>query len=444
MLILAVVIFLLWRNVRAAEQRDESAALMTDRLVVGLADVLHQRGPRLLEAIQRNEEHPSWSRRLRLAVIAGEVSGPKNARDELPRLGHRPGQSEPTTDKDVPLAELLDKLYSGYEKGEKSDALAAREREELKRELGWWGELALVAPEANSDPAVRAAVLAPARRAIVVWLSFVAVLILLGLIGLALGVLLLVLWLNGRLRSGLGSPGHYGGVYAETFAVYLLLFIGLGLVLGRFFARDDGWAPLRSGVAALLGLAALAWPVIRGVPWQRVRWDIGWVVKRPVREVGIGLGTYAGALPLVFFGVMMFIGITMVQRRLGMPVEPPSHPIVGWLVHASFWTRLQLVVDACIIAPLVEETMFRGVLYRHLRDFTGKFGVVLSVLASALVSSLIFAMIHPQGIAFVPVLGALAFAFALVREWRGALLAPMIAHGVNNFVLMVVLVQIVG
>jgi membrane protease YdiL (CAAX protease family) len=44
----------------------------------------------------------------------------------------------------------------------------------------------------------------------------------------------------------------------------------------------------------------------------------------------------------------------------------------------------------------------------------------------------IFAAIHPQGLLFVPALGGLAVGFCLYREMRGSLIAPMVAHGINN------------
>jgi membrane protease YdiL (CAAX protease family) len=56
------------------------------------------------------------------------------------------------------------------------------------------------------------------------------------------------------------------------------------------------------------------------------------------------------------------------------------------------------------------------------------------MLVAALVSSFIFAVIHPQGVLFVPALGGLAVGFCLYREVRGSLIAPMVAHGINNAV----------
>jgi membrane protease YdiL (CAAX protease family) len=43
-------------------------------------------------------------------------------------------------------------------------------------------------------------------------------------------------------------------------------------------------------------------------------------------------------------------------------------------------------------------------------------------------------LIHPQGVLFAPALGGLAVGFCLYREWRGSLIAPIVAHGINNAV----------
>jgi membrane protease YdiL (CAAX protease family) len=58
------------------------------------------------------------------------------------------------------------------------------------------------------------------------------------------------------------------------------------------------------------------------------------------------------------------------------------------------------------------------------------------VVIAVLVNSVIFAAIHPQGLIFIPVLGSLAVAFTLMREWRGTINASIVAHAINNFVVL--------
>jgi membrane protease YdiL (CAAX protease family) len=76
--------------------------------------------------------------------------------------------------------------------------------------------------------------------------------------------------------------------------------------------------------------------------------------------------------------------------------------------------------------------MFRGVLYRHLREAGTKFGYVIGVAFAALMSSFVFAVIHPQGLFGIPILMGLAVVFALAREWRGTIFPAMIAHALVN------------
>ena len=66
------------------------------------------------------------------------------------------------------------------------------------------------------------------------------------------------------------------------------------------------------------------------------------------------------------------------------------------------------------------------------------------MLCTATLVSFVFAVIHPQGLEAVPPLMALAFTFCLVREWRGSLVPSMIAHGINNTVVLSFLILAVG
>jgi membrane protease YdiL (CAAX protease family) len=195
------------------------------------------------------------------------------------------------------------------------------------------------------------------------------------------------------------------------------------------------------GVAELLSLSALAWPVVRGVPWRQVRQDIGLTWGRqPALEPMVGVACYAMTIPLLAAGLALTLLLLRLQRWQQGDVNPedyfgPSrqtHPIIEFLAGGNWRQRLEVLFLASGVAPVVEEIMFRGVLYRHLREASHGGGFGWSVLLSALLVSLIFAAIHPQGLAYVPPLLALAFGFNLAREWRGTLVPGMVAHAVNN------------
>jgi membrane protease YdiL (CAAX protease family) len=166
-----------------------------------------------------------------------------------------------------------------------------------------------------------------------------------------------------------------------------------------------------------------------------VRTDLGLRLgPHPLREVGCGLMVYASALPLLLVGGLMTMLLNAARDRMAPGTPMPSHPAQQALMGADWSTIIQIMVLGVLVAPLVEETMFRGALYRQLRDATRWLGFAGSAIISAAISSVIFAAIHPQGWVFVPALASLALAFCIAREWRGNLPAGVVAHGITNFV----------
>ncbi len=444
LVILAVVGFILWRNYQAGEDPSHFSPVLVEmqaRYLVGIGEVFGS-SPATVYAQARSLDRGPYGQRLRFVILAGELAGKEEARKQLDELEEdvKAGKVDPPSPEQERLTALLRPRYQPRE-GAPARPLPPAEQQELHQYLGWFGDLA--AAEGQSDQE-RARVLTPARRTVVGMLAYGGVMLLLGLTGLALGVVVLVLWLLGRLRGGLRVGSPHGGIYAETFAAYLVLFFGLSFALGRLSVGPE-LRPLLGGAAALGALAALGWPVLRGVPWRQVRTEVGWVRgRRPALEPLLGVGCYLAALPQVLVGLLTVGVLLAILKHLGHEPPQPSHPLVDWVIHGGWGVRVQLLIDACVVAPLVEETMFRGVLYRHLREASARAAPAASVLFSTAIASFLFAIIHPQGWVFVPVLGALAVAFTLAREWRGTLIPPMIAHGINNGMTLLLLLVTAG
>lgn len=83
-----------------------------------------------------------------------------------------------------------------------------------------------------------------------------------------------------------------------------------------------------------------------------------------------------------------------------------------------------LAVSAVIIAPLVEEIVFRGFIYAVIKRHTD--GIY-----AALCSSLLFAIVHLHVGTLIP-LALLAIFFCYIYERTGSLLVPMVLHGLFN------------
>ena len=94
---------------------------------------------------------------------------------------------------------------------------------------------------------------------------------------------------------------------------------------------------------------------------------------------------------------------------------------------------LLLVLMLTVWAPLVEETLFRGVFYSHCRRW-------MAWPVAGTITGFVFAAIHPQWIWFVPGLASIGLVFAMIREWRGSLIGPIAAHALHNGTIACILV----
>jgi membrane protease YdiL (CAAX protease family) len=381
------------------------------------------------------------------SLVAAGVAGseafgpPSSAQRQLREL--RTGVDQGTVKgdpEDVALLGVLERLYRDYQDGHlDAPSVTAEERGQLRERLGWFGELAL-APE-GSPQETREAVLRPARRTAVGMIAVLGGLSSVGLFGLAALIPLVILLLTGRLRGGVGGPFLYGGVYAEAFAVWMALFVGLSFAAAWVKVPGDDLL-VHAGVDFLSLVLALAWPVLRGVPWGQLRRDVGLTLGRsPALEPVLGVACYAMTLPLLVVGALLTLALIHLQNYLAggpageagaVPPNMPVHPIVQVVGDPNWRVLLQLLLLASVAAPIVEETMFRGLLYRQMRESSGGWGRAASILASAAAVSFLFAAIHPQGWTAIPALMSLAVGFSLMREWRGTLIPCMIAHGINN------------
>ena len=218
------------------------------------------------------------------------------------------------------------------------------------------------------------------------------------------------------------------GPFLEAFALYLCGQIALSIAITLIFKR--GGLELE-WVMLLLLPVAFFWPLWRGVSWSELRRGLGWHRGRGVfREIGAGLAGYVGVLPIFAVGILL----TLLLNRLAHSTA--THPIQEQ-IGEGFWNHVQVYALACVWAPIVEETMFRGALFHHLRQRWGW-------AASAGLVALLFAAIHPQGWTAIPALGSLAVGFAALREWRGSIIAPITAHALNNFIVSTVMILVMG
>lgn len=180
-----------------------------------------------------------------------------------------------------------------------------------------------------------------------------------------------------------------------SFLISSVCFQGAGLVLAHFFLKqhDTTWAEFLGLKGPRLGRALLS------------------------------------AFLLVLVVLPVIVGLNELMRILITRLfsEPSAQPTMQILeISISLPQRIWFGFTAIVIAPLVEETLFRGILYRTIQQR----GFPMLALFG---SSLLFAAIHGSFMTLVP-LTALAIIFALLYDRTANLIAPIFAHAVFNAV----------
>jgi len=136
----------------------------------------------------------------------------------------------------------------------------------------------------------------------------------------------------------------------------------------------------------------------------------------------MGVLAFAAILPVCVAALIVSIGAL---RLVQGPVR--THPLLVTVQQTREpWTLILLTVQAVVLAPVVEEFLYRGVLLSALMRGTG-------AIAALVVSSALFALVHapaePQAVAPLFFLG-MALAYAAYRT--RSLVAPVLAHALFN------------
>jgi membrane protease YdiL (CAAX protease family) len=110
-------------------------------------------------------------------------------------------------------------------------------------------------------------------------------------------------------------------------------------------------------------------------------------------------------------------------------VPTPENPASGMALAAKGPEVLVVLLFASVAAPLAEEFMIRGLLFRGLAQ---RYGVTVGALAS----SMVFAGLHPQLPAgFLPIF-VIGVALCYIYRSSGSLVPAVIVHGISNMVVL--------
>ncbi|MGL4400460.1 MAG: lysostaphin resistance A-like protein [Luteolibacter sp.] len=237
---------------------------------------------------------------------------------------------------------------------------------------------------------------------------------LLGLIGLAFIPVALR-----HLRVGIFKKPHgYGGAWPITlglvvFLVATLAWIGFSMTVELGFASVAGIHPV---FVIVLDSVARVLPALIA---------LGLLFKRPshaVRVLGLNQPVHARAV-LGMFSLLMLMDQLLRGLIGGGGVSEPGGGLS--LGDVGVWGLIFAIISACLLAPLAEELLYRGVLFRSLWNRIGAG-------PGAVISAAVFAVLHfydGYGLASVWIFG---FSCALLYAGTGSLATVIVLHVLYN------------
>lgn len=154
---------------------------------------------------------------------------------------------------------------------------------------------------------------------------------------------------------------------------------------------------------------------------EKISWAEGFGLKQgPCRAICLGLTTAVLVTPVV----MLLQGL-MAKLLTVQGAAPKVQEMVKVIKSTvNFDQQLFYGVVAIILAPVIEELFFRGILYPAIKSR----GYPKAALFG---TSLLFALVHSNMLTFIP-LTVLALVLIGLYEWTGNLLAPILLHSGFN------------
>lgn len=260
--------------------------------------------------------------------------------------------------------------------------------------------------------------------------------IVLAFIAFGLGALLLVLYVILRFSGRWKPAGHPAGrlnarqadVYAGRAGLMIFAFLAIGLAVDLVVGNQlsDQASSLISGA---LGIVAVVFLLTKGKhpdgPSMKI---FGFDRGRFWGDVVWGVSGFFANIPL-------FICCAICSQPLFSGLPDPEHPVsVQLQMDQSLPMLIAVLVLASIMAPIFEETCFRGTMTPATERLFG--GPLMGIVAS----SILFAAVHPTGIPAWPALAMIGGMAAMLAYQRRSLVSSIAFHAAHNCALLIMTV----
>ncbi len=251
----------------------------------------------------------------------------------------------------------------------------------------------------------------------------------------------LALWLFGRRKGATALPLWLLGVLVAA----SLSAVGAARALEALLGGSSAGSVLLAQTVMAATLALLGWVLLRKRPSTSLGVTGEGEPERPSTSLGVnggGASQRAGREPwssyaisvglLAAFTVRVAMLVTFVARVVFQRSDDAGHPLVelAGRTHLGALGWGLLALSACVLAPLGEELLFRGLLLPWLRGW-------LPATASLVLSAAVFAALHPFYGPYVGWIFFLGLVLGYARVRSGGVTAPVLVHATINSVALV-------
>ena len=199
----------------------------------------------------------------------------------------------------------------------------------------------------------------------------------------------------------------------------IILCAAIAVIVGSVLEKYSRIFGADKYVSRIIGQLPMLGPVLLGTFYIGTRFG-----KRYTAEA-MGLTWFHPGL--VFFLLLLpvcsrYFGIYI--QSLGAAFTEKSFAVDAEMIPGDTYEMIMLFLSNCIVAPVLEETVFRGAIFKSVEPY-GSFRALL-------VSALGFAIIHFQASAFTYLL-LWGIVLGLIRIWSGSVVACVLFHSILNF-----------
>jgi membrane protease YdiL (CAAX protease family) len=169
--------------------------------------------------------------------------------------------------------------------------------------------------------------------------------------------------------------------------------------------------------------------------------SVVWLI---IRRTGAGLEAlgfrFPGILPLMralLALIPIFVGVALISAAFstffpGYHLQGNAKQELPVGNHVNAARAALILLWAAVEAPLVEETLFRGIIFQGIARFSSRWlNEHLSIFVGAVVSGVIFGLAHFEPHT-LPILVFLGVALAYVFYYSRSIYASMLVHGTVN------------